>query len=64
MKQCFDCKKDKFETEFDFNRSRADGLQTSCRECNSIRHKAKIDKQFLILAAFSAVKPVLFEGNL
>jgi hypothetical protein len=39
MKKCFVCKLDKPVSDFDTNVCRADGFQTSCRDCNSVRHK-------------------------
>ena len=39
MKKCCVCKVDKPVSDFDLNVSRADGLQTTCKECNSVRHQ-------------------------
>lgn len=39
MKRCVICKLDKYESEFNKNRSRKDGLSNVCRECSSERSK-------------------------
>lgn len=35
MKHCFSCNLSKLESEFSINKSKKDGLQSSCKECRS-----------------------------
>lgn len=40
LKYCYKCKKTKYESEFNKNRSKHDGLATECKVCNKARVKA------------------------